>query len=42
MVEQEKLDKVLEILIKRDLVEKGGSFTDEGRDFTRRKFNCKL
>lgn len=37
MVEQEKLDKALEILIKRNLVEKGGSFTDEGRDFTRRK-----
>jgi len=37
MVEQEKLDKVIEILIERGLVEKCGSFTDEGRDFTRRK-----
>lgn len=37
MVEQEKLDKVIEILVKRGLIEKRGSFTDEGRDFTRQK-----
>jgi hypothetical protein len=37
MVEQEKLDKVFEILVERGLVEKSGSFTDEGRDFTRQK-----
>ena len=37
MVEQEKLDKVFEILVERGLAEKSGSFTDEGRDFTRKK-----
>lgn len=37
MVEQEKLDRVIEILVKRGLIEKRGSFTDEGRDFTRKK-----
>ncbi len=37
MVEQEKIDKVIEILIKRGLIEKHGTFTDEGRDFTRQK-----
>ena len=37
MVEQEKLDNVIEILVKRGLIEKSGSFTDKGRDFTRQK-----
>lgn len=37
MVEQEKLDRVIEILSKRGLIEKYGTFTDEGRDFTRKK-----
>lgn len=37
MVEQEKLDKVIEILVKRGFIEKCGSFTDKGRDFTRQK-----
>ena len=37
MVEQEKLNKVTEILIERGLIDKFGSCTDEGRDFTRQK-----
>ena len=37
MVEQEKLDRVIEILFKRGLIEKYGTFTDKGRDFTRQK-----
>lgn len=37
MIEQEKLDKVIEILVNRGLVDKFGTFTDTGRDFTRQK-----
>ena len=37
MIEQEKLDKVIEILAERGLVDKFGTFTDAGRDFTRQK-----
>lgn len=37
MVEQEKLDKAFENLVKRGLVEDWGSFTGKGLDFTRKK-----
>lgn len=37
MISEEKIDKVVANLIKRGLIEKSGSFTDKGRDFTRKK-----